>query len=360
MSDINSTPASTATPQDAYSAGSADDQLLDAILRNSPMLNQDETLPEEQSEIPATQELQEEDDQVPVENEEVVEEPVEIEAAAEDDTSTQEADVYTLDDLDDFQITHKIDGEDVTMPLSEWIKGSATNQHLTNKGRELGDARKALDKEREEKLAQIDNLRTAAEQMLMENENLFAKQYHSLGDDIRKAREEGDTYLVTELKDKQDVARENYAREKAKREKMIATANTQKEEVEQQAWKAKMEEFGSSISNIIPDWSEDRAMKIREFAIERNISEETIATMIDPNAIKVLDDLRVLESAKKKGVQKRAKAPVKSVPLRKGATAQERSERSQDALREKAFSVDASKEDQKEYLKSISKASSMF
>ena len=77
------------------------------------------------------------------------------------------------------------------MTLSEWVKGSATNQHLSNKGRELGDARKQFDTEREDKLGQIDNVLNAANTILAKAEQDHAKEYHSYTDKIKQAREDG-------------------------------------------------------------------------------------------------------------------------------------------------------------------------
>ena len=155
---MNENVEGASTPMDdTPPTGQTEQDLLDAVLRTSPMMEEitdppppveemSDVDPEELEEVLETAEDESvSEDDVEVEAEEEVEE-------GEDDASTQEPDVYTLDDLDDFEIAVKIDGEEASVPISELVKGYTTEQSLSKKGRELGEARKALDEEREAKV----------------------------------------------------------------------------------------------------------------------------------------------------------------------------------------------------------------
>ena len=134
------------TPQDAGATHSdapvsnvdnrTEDQMLGDLLRSSDFTRDmfdDEALPEEHEEIPATHGDDEDDDHIPEVEDEVEAEPIVDDGYSEDDTSTQS--VFALDDLDDFSIAVKIDGEEVPVKISELVKGYATDQSLSQKGR---------------------------------------------------------------------------------------------------------------------------------------------------------------------------------------------------------------------------------
>ena len=138
-----------------------------------------------------------------------------------DDESTQEADVYTTEDLDlDAQVLVKIDGEEVPVSFSDLIKGYSTEQHLSNKGRELGDARKQMDEEYEQRVGEINSMAQASAAVLYDEEQHHANEYHKIEADIEKARNEGDTYEVNELKDKREQSQKNYWAARQKREQL--------------------------------------------------------------------------------------------------------------------------------------------
>lgn len=360
MDNENSIPQDVgATQSDAPIANvdnRTEDQMLADILRASPIAKEAglESLPEEQESPTNPEEKADDDQESPeVNEEEVIEETPEGTEESGDDTSTEAPEVYSLEDLDDIQITHKIDGEEVTMPLSDWVKGSATNQSLSNKGRELGDARKKFDSERTEKLNQIDGVLEAANTILGKAETDHAKEYHSFTDKIKEARNDGDSLLVSELKDKQDIAKEKYFAAKSEKDKLLETAKSQKAEVEQKAFQEKLETFSKNINTVIPDWSEDVAKDIRSFAIERKIPEDIINSMVDVNVIKMVDDLRRLEKAKAKGVVKRKAAPIKATPVKKSNTLEQKAQIANATLRENVLSGNASKSDQDAFLKGL-------
>jgi hypothetical protein len=185
-----------------------EEALLADIIRNSDFVD---TLPDEQVPQLDAEDPDEEDPDTseeadnPDDEEEI--ETEEEEATAADDESTQEADVYAPDDLDlEAQVLVKIDGEEVAVSFSDLIKGYSTEQHLSNKGRELGDARKQMEEEYENKVGEINGMAQASAEVLYNAEQQYSKEYHDIETAIEKARDEGDTYEVNELKDKREQA----------------------------------------------------------------------------------------------------------------------------------------------------------
>ena len=342
-----------ATHMDAPIADNrTEDQLLGDILRASSFVP-NESLPEAEDVPTPVQDYVEADDRPEQLETQVVEEPSLEDTPVEDDTSTQEAEVYNLDDLDNFSVNVKIDGEEVPVSLDELVKGYATNQSLSNKGRELGDARKQLEMERQEKIGQIDGVLAAATELLGTAEEKAAQEYHSFTKDIEEAREDGDTYRLAELKDKQEVAQKKYWEAKNEKEGLINAANAQKVELEQRAWTEKLNHFQENIGKAIPDWSPEIAGEIRQFALDRGIPEEVINTMVDVNTIKFVDDMRRSEASRSKGAVKREKAPTKVTPVKRGQTLDQKAQAQNAELTQRVLSGEGSQADQDAFLRGM-------
>ena len=158
------------------------------------------------------EEVEDEDSEAPVE-----EDPDDTDAAVSDEESeeeaeetededgaeapTQDADVFTVDDLDlDAKVSVKIDGEEMEVSFADLLKGYQTDASLSKKGRELGEARKAIDEERVSKLAEIRKMSDATNAMLSMDEQKLAKEYHDIEAKIKEARESGDTYELGDSK----------------------------------------------------------------------------------------------------------------------------------------------------------------
>ena len=220
---------------DARDGGPSEQELLDAVMRNSDIMNEAgfeaPPLPGEDLDEDPVDYDDEQDPESDVaadteEDDEEYEED-EVETEGEDDTSTQEPDVYTADDLDlDAQVSVKIDGEEVAVSFGDLLKGYTTEQSLSKKGRELGEARKALDAERNEKIGQLDQVAQASAAVLMKPEQEAAKAYHDIEAQIKKARDDGDTFELGELKDKREQAQAKYWEAKNSRESLLTQVET--------------------------------------------------------------------------------------------------------------------------------------
>ena len=339
-----------------------EEQMLADIIANSEFT---ESLPNEQD-VPEldTEEPVEEDPETEEAETEEVEEEVETEeeeATDEDDASTQEAEVYTPDDLDlDAKVAIKIDGEETEVSFSDLIKGYSTEQHLSNEGRKLGEARKQLDEEYEKKFKEINELGQASSAVLYREEQALAKEYHDIEAQIDQARKDGDTYEVNELKDKREQAQKNYWNARNSREQLVKQVQAQVEEQNTKQWNAQLEHFNKTIPEMIPDFNEKTATAIREFAIAEGIQPEVLDTITDPIIVKFVDDYRRLKQGITKGSAKRKATAIKKAPVRKAKTKSQKEVDYETKIRQRAFAEDSSNEDQMAFLRGLAEKSLNF
>lgn len=356
------TEANESLPTDDIPAdvnGPTEQELLDAVISQSEFVS--ESLPVE--EIPevgpsdSDEEDPEESDEVVNENEEEVEyEEEEIED--EDATATQDATVYSLDDLDlDAQVIVKIDGEEVPVSFSDLVKGYSTEQSLSAKGRELGEARKELEAEREAQLAEINKIGEASAIVLLQDEQTFAKQYHDIEAKIQEARDNGDTYELSELKDQREQAQSKYWAARKKREGILANMEEQQEAVLEKQWVEALDSFNEHIETYVPGFDENMASEIREFAVGEGISEEIVDTIVDPVLVKFVNDYRILKQGVTKGKAKRKTVATKKLPVKKAKSASKQKSDRANAIRQNAFKEDASTDDQMAFLRQLASRS---
>lgn len=357
-----SLPVTDDIPEQASTNGQSEADLLDAVLRNSEFLEgslPDEEIPEvDPSE--SDEEDPEESDEVVNEESEEVEDDEEVEAEDEDasEDATQESTVFTADDLDlEAQVIVKIDGEEVPVSFSDLIKGYSTEQSLSAKGRELGEARKQLEAEREEQLAEISKVGQASAAVLMSQEQELAKEYHDLEAQIKKARQDGDTFELSELKDKREQVQGDYWAARNKREAIVNQLESQQQEIENQQWEEQLTYFNQTITEYVPDFNEQTAGEIREFALKEGLPEELLNTIVDPAVVKFVNDYRLLKTGVSKGEAKRKAAPTKKVPTKKAKSPTKKKAEANDMVKARAFREDASPDDQMAFLKQLASKS---
>ena len=146
----------------------------------------------------------------------------------------------------------KIDGTETEISFGDLIKGYSTEQSLSKKGRELGDARKDLEKEYQDKLAQLDNMSKASLTVLYSSEKDLAEQYHKLEEKITEARKDNDSYNLSELKDEREQVQKEYWTARNKREQLRSAVQKQAQEETQKAWNEQIQHFNDTIPTMIP------------------------------------------------------------------------------------------------------------
>ena len=335
-----------------------EEELLASIMQQTEMLTDEDLPPVPEPDQEEVEEVEEDVD----ESEEVeAEEPEDEEELEEEDDGDEESEEgdseepaeLSEEEVDwDYKIPVKIDGEVQHLSLEEVRKGYATQQHLSNQGRELGEARKQIEEERTERLGQLENMAVAMDQILGQNEQYLAQQYHNIDQQINQARTEGDQYKVQELKDAREVAQQQYWQARNQRETVLGQAVQAKEQIETEQWNQKVQTFYDGITEVIPDYSEDYANDLRQFALDEGVDPDYLNGIVDPGIVALVDNYRKLKQGVSEGAKKRAKAPVKKAPVaRKARTDKQKKASKENMVKARAFREDASKEDQDAFLK---------
>jgi hypothetical protein len=338
------------------SAGPNEQELLDAVLSNTEFLRDDDVpLPEEEVEYEDPEATAEEDPDVAdaaVSDEESEEDTEETGDEDGAEAPTQEATVFTVDDLDlDARVSVKIDGEEMEVSFADLLKGYQTDASLSKKGRELGEARKAIDEERIAKLTEITKMSDATNVMLSMDEQKLAKEYHDIEGQIKEARDSGDTYELGELKDKREQAQQKYWSARNTRENLLKSVEEQKTKVQEEEFAVQLKHFHEVIPTMIPDFDEKIAVDIREFALDNGISDVLLNSIMDPNIVKFIDDYRRLKTGVTKGAAKRKDIPTKKVPTKKPAAANKKAVDKEKMIKARAFKEGSSNDDQMDFLR---------
>jgi len=368
-----STPASNVSSADAArddrsNSGELAVPNFDDIMANSPaaeilgLKRKDAgSLPDEVTDDPAPEEGVDEDpDATPnAENEaDTNAEDDSAEKTGKDDTSTQ-AELPSEDDIDwEYKLPITIDGKVEYKTLAEVRKGFATDQHLSQKGRELGELKKQVEIERDAKLQELIQLGTVLHQEISAQEKTLETQYADITGQIKSARDSGDTYTARELKEQQEQIQETYWALRNKREegtKQVVEQIQRKQAEEQQRL---VTQFQEDIKTVLPAFNDQIAKSIRSFALEQGIPAGLLDSVYDAKVVKFIDDYRRLKTAQDAGSAKRKVVPTaKSVPTRKGLPEAARQNATQQASRERVLSGQASENEQLDFLKRISSVS---
>jgi len=276
---------------------------------------------------------------------------------ADDGKSTQEADLPAEEDIDwEYKIPVKVDGKVEYKTLEEVRKGFATNQHLSQKGRELGEVKKQVEEKANAQLNELVQIGTVLHEELTAVETQLATEYTKIVKQIEKAQEDGDTYTARELKEKRDDLQEKYWKTRTKREESAKKVVEKIQAKQREEQEKLLDQFNKDIVDIIPGFDEKLGKSIREFALKEGIPGEILNHVYDARIVRALNEYRLLKTAKESGVQKRKAAlKVKSIPSKKGPTQAQVTKRSSEDLRSKVFSGSAGKDEQNAFLKSISR-----
>ncbi len=371
---VESTPASeiSSADFDSYSAGEAALPSLDAILRRSPVLqaaaDRAESLPtdEEEEQGDTTQDDSSEDPDADGSSEETVGEEDdtpsdEDDDQGDDDQSTTEAAHFEEEQIDwAATVPVKIDGKVVKVSLGDLRKGYATDQHLSQKGREIGDLKKAAETERQTKLAEVIQLADVLNTELSATENAIAVQYG----EVKKARDEakknGDTYAAREANERMRELQEEYAAaQQNRKEKLTKVASAYQKRVQDEQT-ALAKKYAEEAPVLIQGYTDEVAVKCRDFALKEGIPESLLESIYDARVVKFINDYRSLKEAVEKGASKRTekKAPTsKAVPVKKGAPPAVAAKKNQASLRATVLSGKGDVGQQLDFLKGISSIS---
>jgi hypothetical protein len=214
-----------------------------------------------------------------------------------------------------------------------------------------------LMKNTEKKFKEINDLGQASSAVLYREEQALAKEYHDIEAQIDEARKDGDTYQVSELKDKREQSQKNYWNARNSREQLVKQVQTQVQEQSTKEWNEQLEHFNKTIPTMIPDFNEKTATAIREFAIAEGINPDILDRITDPVIVKFVNDYRRLKNGVTKGSAKRKATVVKKAPVRKAKTKSQKEVDQEVKIRQRAFAEDSSNDDQMAFLRGLANKS---
>lgn len=371
---VESTPASEISSSnfDSYSAGEAALPSLDAILRQSPVLRaaaeRAESLPTDQEEEQGdtTQEDASEDPDADAASEETVDEEVEEqtneeEEQGDDEQSTTEPAHFEEEQIDwTATIPVKIDGKVVKVSLADLRKGYATDQHLSQKGREIGDLKKAAEAERQTKLAEAIQLADVLNTELAGTEAAIAAQYNEVKKQRDDAKKAGDSYAAREANERMRELQEEYAAAQATRKEKLSKVAVAYQQRVQDEKQALGEKYSKEAPELIKGYTDEVAVKCRDFALKEGIPETLLESIYDARVVKFINDYRNLKEAVEKGASKRTQrvtTPSKAVPMKKGTPPAAAAKKAHANLRQTVLSGKGDPGQQLDFLKGISSIS---
>jgi hypothetical protein len=291
------------------------DAMADDVLGLEPeeaTQDSDEDTEELESENPNTNEDADEVDEAEDdgEEEEVEDEDDDEESATQDD-DTDESDEGEEIDMD-FTVPVKIDGEESEVSMEELIANYQTKQHQSKKGDELAKQAKELNayKEDAQVFAQINA------ELLQDQDDKDRRILANLEKKVDEAYNDDD-YDASKLERQLNKATQEYGQRKANRDSMLDNMGRKVQEQEAEKFNKQVEQFHTSISNFVPDWSDDVALANRDFALNSGIPEQFVDHMVDPAVVAFVDKFRRLTETTSKGAKKRKKAPIKRVSTKK-------------------------------------------
>lgn len=267
----------------------------------------------------------------------------------------------TEEDIDwEYKVPVKIDGKIEYFTLEQLRKGYATEQSLSAKGREIGDERKKIESERNEKLKELVDLGSVLHGQLEDTEKSLAAQYHSIREKMEEAIENGDGYEAKELKKKLQEAQQTYWEARTRREELQKQVGKHVEEAQQRQQEQLMQYFSKGIKEVLPEFNDDLAVQIRDFAIAEGIPEDLLGSLYEPKAIKFINDYRLLKERASKGAKKREQVASKTTPTKRSTPERVRQDKVRADLRGKVLLGEADNREQLEFLKNISSLQNKF
>ena len=179
-----------------------------------------------------------------------------------------------------------------------------------------------LEQEYSDKLNEANQLSSVATDVIQAQENHFQRAYFAAEEKVSAARAGGNSFEMEQAKDAREQAQKNYWAARNHRETLQAQAEEKREARNKEVHAKQMEYFESTIRDSVPDYDENVAMEIRNFALEEGVPETILNVIADPSIIKFVDDYRRLKKGVSKGTAKRKQAPVaKGTPKKKAAPA---------------------------------------
>lgn len=298
------------------------DSALDDILGNSEILSQAAGMPtleedeDEGDDADPDDDLGEDESSDEEDDDDGADTGDEADDDGDDDESTEDddGDEDGADEIDwEFKLPVKIDGEESEVDLKELVKGYQTSQHLSKKGRELAEEKKQFEEAKQEEIGKVTQTAKLLQAQSMVAENALAEEYKELDADLKAAKKDRDSYKADEIQERMEEVQKKYWQSRKTREKIAEAVKTQEQTDAQAKFAKQVEKFNEEIVDYVPDFNEEKATALREFAISKGIPAEVLSTLADARIIGALNEFMELSEKVSKGSAKR-KATAKRRP----------------------------------------------
>jgi len=290
----------------------------------------------DEAEAPETELLEDEsnDDDLETEKEET-----------EEDADDSEEEVEDGEELDmEYEVPVKIDGEESTVSMAELIKGYQTAQSSNKKSIEAS----AQLKEAKALAEEATTLKSQNAELLANQIDCDAIQLEAYDRKIQQLINDDDMFELPKWQE----ARRNKAKElESKRNeatRLKDEANSEKTQADAATLQANKEQAISTLDTDLPGW-QDNYESVVNWAV-KDLGFPEFANVIDPKVIALMYDYKALKDSKKVAVQKRKKAPTKSVKATKPVNKKAKTNEKEKELRKKVLSGDATENQSDSFL----------
>ena len=334
------------TTQLDVNEGLSEDEMLGALADD---FFEEEDLP--QQDVDDTEEATEEGDDAEVDETEELEEDEQEEEAKEsedDGEDLPETDSEEESELDlDYLVPVKIDGEESEVTMQELIRGYQTAAHAN---------KKSIDASQQLKIAQALAQETTA--LKEQNAKLLSvavdadeRQLAAYDRKIQQLISEDEMYELPKWQEARRVKAKEIADSKSEASNLERQAYEEQENTYNANLQAYKEQAVEQLNSKIPGW-EKSYDEVVNWAV-RDLGLPDFADVVDPDVIALMYDYKILKDGKKSAVNKRKKAPVKSVKATKSVNKNAKAKEKADKLREKVLKGGSTENQQDEFLESM-------
>jgi chemotaxis protein histidine kinase CheA len=301
-------------PKEVLSSEDIDNEVEEAAESDEAEASETELLEEESSdEDPETEEEETEEDA--------------------DDSEEVESDIEELDM--EYEVPVKVDGEEYTVAMAELIKGYQTAQSSNKKSIEAS----AQLKEAKVLAEEATTLKAQNAELLAKEVDSDAVQLEAYDRKIQQLINDDDMFELPKWQE----ARRNKAKELESKKKEATRLNdeaiSEKTQADAATLQATKEQAIAALDTDLPGW-QDNYESVVNWAV-KDLGFPEFANIVDPKVIALMYDYKSLKDSKKVAVQKRKKAPTKSVKATKPVNKKAKTSEKEKELRKRVLSGDA-------------------
>jgi len=267
------------------------------------------------------------------------------EETEEDENNSEEEAESDIEELDmEYEVPVKVDGREYTVAMAELIKGYQTAQSSNKKSIEAS----AQLREAKALAEEATSLKAQNAELLTKEIDSDAVQLEAYDRKIQQLINDDDMFELPKWQE----ARRNKAKQLENRRKeatrLADEASSEKIQAEAATLQASKEQAILELDKDIPGW-QDSYEAVVNWAV-KDLGFPEFANVIDPKVIALMYDYKALKDSKKVAVQKRKKAPTKSVKATKAVNKKAKTNEKEKELRKKVLSGEATENQSDSFL----------